>query len=95
MKNLKPQSTAGLTALFLLATGGLTGALLSSGAQHPVPAAKLEIDPAIPALVIVGKRLAPQATVTAPGTPGQSTTPVQHAAVPLDGTARLAAVSGL
>ena len=62
MKNLTPQSFTRLIALLLLSAGAMTGALLTLNQHHQSPTANIAIDPAIPALVVVGKRLPSLAT---------------------------------
>lgn len=62
MKNLTQRSTTRFAAVLLLATGVMTGALLTSGMLQDAPSAQLYVDPAIPALVVVGKRPAHDAS---------------------------------
>ena len=57
--------------------------------------AEMEIDPAIPALVVVGKRLTRQATAAPTDGHGQSTMAVQDGAAPRTGSAQVVTAAGL
>lgn len=89
MKNFKPTSTTRFASIVLLATGVLTGAFLTADWQYSTAIAEMEIDPAIPALVVVGKRLTRQATAAPTDGHGQSTMAVQDGAAPRTGSAHV------
>lgn len=95
MKNLKPQTLTRLATIALMAAGVLTGALLSSGLPHAAQETRMAIDPAIPALVVVGKRLTPTDTATVATGLGPARATAERALPPHDAAGRVARVAGL
>lgn len=95
MKNFKPISNTRLAAILFLATGVLTGAFLTADLQYSTAGVEMAIDPAIPALVIVGKRQTRQAADASTGGHGQSTIRLQDGAAPRAGSAQIATAAGL
>ena len=98
MKNLKRRSSTRPGAILVLATGVLTGVLLALAPSHHLAVPQSELDPTIPALVIVGKRLTHQAISQSTATQATADTvdtKEQEVSTGHDAIAPLAATVGL